>query len=65
MTPDFSHASWRKSRHSQQEHDQCVEIARSHGYVGVRDSKDPEGPLLVIPADDWHAFARAIKDRDG
>ncbi|WP_192759184.1 DUF397 domain-containing protein [Actinomadura algeriensis] len=60
MTPDFSCASWRKSRHSQQMHDQCVEVAAVHGYMGVRDSKDPAGPMLIFTSADWRAFTRAI-----
>ncbi|HZB30579.1 MAG TPA: DUF397 domain-containing protein [Streptosporangiaceae bacterium] len=45
--------AWRKSSHS---HDsgECVEVAGfSSGAVGVRDSKDPDGPRLVLSR---HAF---------
>ena len=39
---------WRKSSHS---HDtgECVEVAAfPEGVVGVRDSKDPDGPVLTL-----------------
>ncbi|MEV5828842.1 DUF397 domain-containing protein [Spirillospora sp. NPDC052242] len=64
MEQDFTDATWRKSRRSQTTTDQCVEVATAGGHMGVRDSKDPDGPVLVVSPDDWRALARAIKDRD-
>jgi hypothetical protein len=29
--------------------------------VGVRDSKDPDGPVLVLPAASWTHFVTAIR----
>jgi len=35
----------------------CVEVASlPGGEVGVRDSKDAEGPVLRFTSDEWHAF---------
>ena len=35
----------------------CVEVANlADGGVGVRDSKDPSGPVLRFTPDEWHAF---------
>jgi Domain of unknown function (DUF397) len=35
----------------------CVEVAcLPGGEIGVRDSKDPEGPVLRFTADEWQAF---------
>jgi Domain of unknown function (DUF397) len=35
----------------------CVEVASlPDGEIGVRDSKDPGGPVLRFTADEWHAF---------
>ncbi|MFE3769692.1 DUF397 domain-containing protein [Streptomyces sp. CB02959] len=31
------------------------------GVVPVRDSKDPRGPVLVVPVDGWSSFVVAIK----
>lgn len=39
---------WRKSSHSGGEAGECVELAALPSAVGVRDSKDPEGPRLVV-----------------
>lgn len=40
-------AQWRKSSRSDQE-GACVELADLHESVGVRDSKDPSGPVLTF-----------------
>jgi hypothetical protein len=35
----------------------CVEVASlPDGEIGVRDSKDPEGPVLRFTSGEWHAF---------
>ncbi|MFF2813301.1 DUF397 domain-containing protein [Streptomyces sp. NPDC058000] len=34
---------------------------RIPGVVPVRDSKDPRGPVLVVPADGWSSFVVAVK----
>jgi hypothetical protein len=34
----------------------CVEVAFVDGQVGVRDSKDRQGPMLVFTANEWDAF---------
>jgi hypothetical protein len=39
----------------------CVEIARlDDGTIGIRDSKDPEGPTLRIGTDEWLAFLEGV-----
>jgi hypothetical protein len=53
---------WRKSSRSGTEQNLCVEIAGLARNIGVRDSKDPGGPKLIIDAVDWRAFTRRIKD---
>ncbi|MFJ9611663.1 DUF397 domain-containing protein [Kitasatospora sp. NPDC101176] len=50
---------WVKSRYSGNGGN-CVEIAPEFpGVMPVRDSKDPEGPVLLFPADAWRAFVAA------
>ncbi|MDG4804351.1 DUF397 domain-containing protein [Micromonospora sp. WMMD980] len=52
-------ARWRKSRRSGS-NDQCVEVAVNlPGVVGVRDSKDPAGPVLTFDAYPWRVFVAA------
>ncbi|WP_369182752.1 DUF397 domain-containing protein [Streptomyces sp. Y1] len=52
-------ARWVKSRHSGNGGN-CIEVAPDlPGVMPVRDSKDPEGPVLVFPADAWQAFVTA------
>ncbi|MFG2005916.1 DUF397 domain-containing protein [Spirillospora sp. NPDC048911] len=41
-------ANWRKSSYSGDSGGQCVELADLGDRVGVRDSKDPEGGVLVV-----------------
>ncbi|MFD5467847.1 DUF397 domain-containing protein [Kitasatospora sp. NPDC127059] len=31
------------------------------GLVPVRDSKDPQGPALVFPAEAWQSFLGAVR----
>ncbi|WP_438486054.1 DUF397 domain-containing protein [Streptomyces sp. S186] len=59
---DLSAAEWRKSSYSNKEGGNCVEVADGRpGVVPVRDSKDPEGPVLVFRARVWDAFIGALK----
>ncbi len=61
MTIDLSGAQWFKSSRSAT-NKECVEIAwLDAGHVGVRDSKNPDGPALVFTPGDWDKFTRNIK----
>lgn len=61
MMTDPSHARWFKSRHSGPSRD-CVEVAGlGSRSVGVRDSKNPTGPVLVFPRSEWLAFLNAAR----
>lgn len=52
---------WQKSSYSGTQGN-CVEVARSlPGLVAVRDSKDPDGPRLVISAEEWRGFVRDLR----
>ncbi|MFG2086999.1 MULTISPECIES: DUF397 domain-containing protein [unclassified Spirillospora] len=52
---------WRKSSRSAHEGGECVEVASLPSMVGVRDSKDPEGPKLAFSPAAWDAFTGGIK----
>ncbi|MFI0350194.1 DUF397 domain-containing protein [Actinomadura sp. 9N407] len=52
---------WRKSSHSGGSGGECVEVAQLPGSIGVRDSKNVEGPHLVFRSADWRTFARRVK----
>ncbi len=59
---DLSTASWRKASYSGGNGGGCVEVADEFpGLVPVRDSKDPEGPALVFPAEAWSSFVAAVR----
>ena len=41
----------------------CVEVANlTGGRVGVRHSKDTEGPVLRFTPDEWHAFLGGVRN---
>lgn len=59
---DVNHVTWRKSSYSTSQGGGCVEIAQfPAAAVGVRDSKDPEGPSLLFAVDEWRAFVAGAK----
>ncbi|WP_433467940.1 DUF397 domain-containing protein [Spirillospora sp. CA-128828] len=45
---DLTEAKWRKSSYSGSNGGNCVELARLPMMVAVRDSKDPDGPVLLL-----------------
>ncbi len=53
---------WRKSSHSAQSEGNCVEVATLPSGVAVRDSKDPDGPVLRFTAEEWHAFLSRVRE---
>jgi hypothetical protein len=56
---ELTGATWRKSTRSSDNGGECVEVADDlPDIVAVRDSKDPNGPVLVFPAVEWKAFLR-------
>ena len=40
---------------------QCVEIASTVGKIAVRDSKDPNGPILVYTRTEFIAFVESAR----
>ena len=59
---DLSRAVWRKSSYSNGQGGACVEVARNlPGIVAVRDSKNPDGPALIVSRDDWASFTTRLR----
>jgi hypothetical protein len=61
---DRPRATWRKSRHSNNGGN-CVEVAiPTPGTVVLRDSRDPDGPVIAIRTRAWRAFTAQVKATD-
>lgn len=58
MSAQIKFTNWRKGDPSGD--GACVEFATADGMVGVRDSKDPSGPVLVFTPQEWGAFAQGV-----
>ncbi|MEV0807220.1 DUF397 domain-containing protein [Micromonospora sp. NPDC050200] len=53
--------TWRKSTRSNGSGD-CVEVADNlAGKIGLRDSKDPIGPILAFSQAAWSHFVAGVK----
>jgi Domain of unknown function (DUF397) len=59
---DRAALTWRKSSWSGA--NGCVEVAFVDGGVALRDSKDPEGPVLRFTSHEWEAFLAGIRGRE-
>jgi len=54
--------TWRKSSYSADNGAACVEVTGGiPGTVAVRDSKDPDGPILAFTPAEWRAFLTELK----
>ncbi|HEY6278359.1 MAG TPA: DUF397 domain-containing protein [Streptosporangiaceae bacterium] len=58
--PDLARAQWRKSSHSSAQ-GQCVEVAHLPAAVAVRDSRHPDGAVLLLSRPAWAAFLDGVK----
>jgi hypothetical protein len=56
----MARVTWRKSTRSNGSGN-CVEVADDlGGKVGLRDSKDPSGPILTFSPATWSVFVDAV-----
>ncbi|MEV7507397.1 MULTISPECIES: DUF397 domain-containing protein [unclassified Streptomyces] len=59
---DLSTAVWRTSTYTNGDNGDCVEVADGvAGVVPVRDSKRPDGGVVVVGAAAWGPFVAALK----
>ena len=65
---DLSGAAWRKSSYSGGNGGQCVEVAAITTHpdspepiCAVRDSTNPDGPVLAFSPGQWRTFAGRVK----
>jgi hypothetical protein len=56
---DNEHAQWRKSTRC--DANSCVEVAAFPNFVAIRNSTDPDGPVLSFSPDVWRGFVRSIR----
>jgi uncharacterized protein DUF397 len=53
---------WLKSSYSGNGGGDCVEVARNlPGVVAVRDSKNPDGPVLIVSRGEWASFVTRVR----
>ena len=53
--------TWRKSNYSGNNGGNCVEVGGAAQSIAVRDSKDPDGPVLAFSPQTWRRFAAQVK----
>ncbi|MGJ6963518.1 DUF397 domain-containing protein [Streptosporangium sp. G11] len=65
LTQELRNVSWRKSTLSGDDGSDCVEVANlSNGRRGIRDSKDRNGPALILTPHQWTTFLNSVKNGD-
>jgi hypothetical protein len=60
-TSKLPSATWRKSSHSGDEGGNCIELADLDSAIGIRDSKNSDGPALVIRRREFGALLARVK----
>jgi hypothetical protein len=58
---DLNELHWRKASHSASNGGECVELASAPDAIAVRDSKDPDGPKLVLGRDKFTSLVAILK----
>lgn len=54
--------AWRKSSRSNGTGGECVEVAPTGRAVAIRDSKNPDGPMLTVTPNAWQALTQSLRD---
>lgn len=58
---DLRIAVWKKAARSNDSGDACVEVGVNSEIVAIRDSKNPNGPKLIISRRNFREFADIVK----
>jgi Domain of unknown function (DUF397) len=66
---ELTGATWRKAAAPGQDDAACVEVALVAGskegseqVIAMRDSRSPDGPVLIFTPDEWRAFTAGVQD---
>jgi Domain of unknown function (DUF397) len=66
---DLTGAIWRKASGDGESDEAAVEIAIMPGskegseeIIAMRDSRHPDGPVLIFTPDEWRAFTLGVQD---
>lgn len=66
---DLSDVAWRTSSYSGGNGGQCIEVAavtdRENDPAracAIRDSRDPDGPVIAFSSEQWRRFAAGVRD---
>ncbi|GAA3890697.1 hypothetical protein GCM10022243_64490 [Saccharothrix violaceirubra] len=62
--PELLSATWRKSSRSQNGSANCVELAKLINATAIRDSKNPDGPVLRFNSAAVERFIAVQHDQD-
>ena len=63
MDESWEDLTWRRAQRCGTS--SCVEIARGPDVIHMRDSKDPDGPVLTFGHDVWNGFLADLRDPSG
>lgn len=55
---DLSGVVWRKASKSTENGGNCVELASVNSVIAIRDSKDPNGPMLLLNRKDFRRLTK-------
>ena len=58
---ELRHIQWRKASYSANGGGNCVEAGTIGQVVAVRDSKNPNGPVLAVAPETWRDFTDRLK----
>ena len=66
---DLTGAHWRRASSSEDSDEASVEIAFVAGskegsdeVIAMRNSRQPDGPVLIFTPDEWQAFTAGVQD---